>query len=54
MPVQELQEMWAGSLGWEDPLEEDMATSAVFLPEESRGAWWATVHMVAKSQARLK
>ena len=37
-------------LGWEDPLEEGMATTAVFLPGESvdRGAWWATVHVVAE------
>ena len=27
LPVmQETQETWVGSLGWEDPLEEDMAT----------------------------
>ena len=40
------------SLGWEDPLEEEMATHSVFLPGEShRKAWWATVHGVAKGQA---
>ena len=33
--TQELQEMWVRSLGWEDPLEEGMATIAVFLPGES-------------------
>ena len=26
LPMQEMQEMWVGSLGWEDPLEEEMAT----------------------------
>ena len=26
MPVQEMWEMWDPSLGWEGPLEEDMAT----------------------------
>ena len=33
-------------LGWEDRLEEEMATIPVFLPGEflDRGAWWATVH----------
>ena len=30
-----MQETWVQSLGWEDPLEEDMTTHAVFLPEES-------------------
>ena len=24
--IQEMQEMWVQSLGWEDPLEEEMAT----------------------------
>ena len=28
-------ETWVRSLGWEDPLEEGMATHSVFLPEES-------------------
>ena len=30
--------------------------TSVFLPREShnRGAWWATVHKVAKSQTQLK
>ena len=45
------------SLGREDPLEEGMATySSTLCPENpmDRGAWWATVHWVAKSQTRLK
>ena len=29
------QEMWVWSLGQEDPLEEEMATTPVFLPEKS-------------------
>ena len=33
MPV--TQETWVQSLGWEDPLEESMATTPVFLPGES-------------------
>ena len=40
------------SLGWEDPLEEGMATSSILvwrIPVD-RGAWWATVHGVARSQ----
>ena len=32
-----VQETWVGSLGWEDPLEESMATTPVFLPGESHG-----------------
>ena len=34
LAVQELQVRY---LGWEDPLEERMATHSVFLPEESYG-----------------
>ena len=44
-------------LGWEDPLEEGMATHSSTLawriPME-RGAWWATVNGFAKSRTRLK
>ena len=29
--------MWARSLGWEDPLEEDMQPTPVLLPGESHG-----------------
>ena len=49
------QEMWVQSLGWEDPLEKEMATTQVFLPGKSMGsgAWRATVHGVAKSRAWL-
>ena len=51
--MHETKEMWVQSLGWEDPLEEEMAThSSTFawrIPRD-RGAWWATVHGVAKSQ----
>ena len=50
-------ETWVWSLGWEDPLEEFMAThSSIFawrLPMD-RGAWRATVLRVTKSQTRLK
>ena len=35
--TQEAQETQVQSLGWEDPLEEEMATIPVFLPEESYG-----------------
>ena len=39
-----------------DHLEERTATPPVFLPENpmDRGAWWASVHRVAKSRTRLK
>ena len=30
-----VKETWVRSLGWEDPLEEGMATDSVFLPGES-------------------
>ena len=43
------------SLGWEDPLEKEMATHPVFLPGESHG-WRSLVGYspwVAKSQTRL-
>ena len=39
------------SLGWEDPLEEGMATHSSILAWRipmDRGAWWATVHEVTK------
>ena len=44
------------SLGWEDPLEEGMAThSSIFAWRifMDRGAWWATVLGVPKSQTWL-
>ena len=43
-------ETWVQTLGWEDPQEEGMAIHFSILqkPMDS-GAWWATVHGVAKS-----
>ena len=44
-----MQETCVQSLGWEDPLEEDMATHSSILACRipiDRGAWWATVHGV--------
>ena len=32
--MQEMQEMWVRSLGWEDPLEEEMATHSSILAWE--------------------
>ena len=51
-----MQEMWLRSLGWEDPLEKEMAThSSISYPENpmDRGAWWATVHGVTRSRTCL-
>ena len=49
--IQEMQEMWVQSLGWEDPLEEEMTTNSSILAWEvswTEGAWQATVHGVTK------
>ena len=35
--VQVIQETWVWSLSWEDPLENETATTPVFLPGESHG-----------------
>ena len=45
-----MQETWVQSLGWEDPLEQEMATHSSIL------AWripWTGEHGLAKSQTRL-
>ena len=49
-------ETWVQSLGWEDPLEESMATHSSILAWRmpmDRGAWWATVHGAAQSRTGL-
>ena len=49
----EIPETWVRSLGWEDPLEEGMATHSSILAWRipmDRGSWWATVHGVTKSR----
>ena len=45
-----MQETRVQSLGWEDPLEKEMATTLVFLPGKSQGqrSLGATVHGVTK------
>ena len=51
-----MQETWARSLGWEDPLEEGMAIHSSILAWRipmDRGAWQATVLGVAKSRTQL-
>ena len=48
-------ETWVSSLGWEDPLEEGMATHSSILAWRipmDRGAWWAIVHGVAKRRMK--
>ena len=53
--VKHLPAMWetrVQSLGWEDPVEKAMATPPQYSCLENshdRGAWWATVHGVAKN-----
>ena len=54
LAVQETQETQVQSLGWEDSLEEEMATHSSILARKNsmdRGAWWATVQRVTKSWA---
>ena len=44
-------ETWVQSLGQEDPLEKEMAVQYSCLENSmDGGAWWATVHAVAKSR----
>ena len=48
-----MRETWVQSLGWEDALEEGMATHSSILAWSipmDRETWWAMVHGVAKSQ----
>ena len=51
-----MQETWVRSLGWEDPLEEGMATHSSILAWRipmDRGDQWAPVRGVARSWTRL-
>ena len=51
-----MQKTWVQSLGWEDTLEEGMATHSGVLAWKSlmdRRSWHATVHAVTKSQTQL-
>ena len=48
-----MQETWIQSLGWEDPRGEGNGNPLQYSCLENsmdRGAWWAIVHEVAKSQ----
>ena len=51
-----MQETWVWSLGWEDPLEEGMATHSSVLSwrvPTVKQAWQAAAHGVAQSRTRL-
>ena len=51
-----MRETWVRSLGWEDPLEEGMATHSRILAWENsmdRGAWRATARGVSKGWTQL-
>ena len=51
-----MQETWVQSLGWEDPLEKDIASHSSILSWRipmDRGAWWVTVHGVANSWTQI-
>ena len=49
-----IQETQVPSLGWEDPLEKEMAThSSILAWRMDREPWWAAVHGVAKTQTQL-
>ena len=54
--MQETQETLVPSLGWEEPLEKENGLpfqySCLKNPID-RGAWWATIHVVAESQTQL-
>ena len=48
-----MQETWVQSLGWEDGLEEGIATHSSILAWRipmDRGAWRSTIHGVTKSR----
>ena len=52
-----MQEMLVRSLGWEDPLEKEMATHSSILAWRipmDRGAWRSTVHEVEKESDKTE
>ena len=55
--MQKTQEMQVRSLGWEDPLEEEMATCSSILAWENpmdRRAWQPAVHGVKKESDKTE
>ena len=57
LPMQEIQETQVGSLGWEDPLEEETATHSRIhaweTPWTEEPGGLDVVHEIAKSQTQL-
>ena len=52
-----IEEAWVRTLGWEDPLEEGMATYPSILAWRiltDRGAWWAPVHSLRPMTEQLR
>ena len=55
--LQETEVTWVRSLGWVDLLETGHGNALQYSALENpmdRGAWWAAVYGVMKSEARLK
>ena len=51
-----MKDTWVQSLGWDDPLVEDMATHSSILSQRipmDRRAWWAEVHGVTENWTQL-
>ena len=51
-----MRETWVRSLGWDDPLEEGMATHSSILPWKipmDKEAWRTIVHGITKGRTRL-
>ena len=49
--MQEISETWVLSLGWEDPMKEEMATHSSILAWRlpiDIGAWWVMVQRITK------
>ena len=44
-----MQETWVQSLGWEHPLEKEMAAQSNILAWEILWTWWATLHGITES-----
>ena len=54
--MQETQDIWVSTLGWEDLLEQEMANHSNILAWEipgQRSLVWATVHGITKNWTRL-
>ena len=56
LSMQETLGIWVGSLGGEDPLEEETIPLQDYCLGKpmDRGAWWAMVHGVTKSRTQLR